>query len=71
MEEKLQEYAQLLIQVGLNVQKGQTLVISSPVECAFFARMCAQEAYDIGCREVVMNWHDLSLIHICGRTRRR
>ena len=58
MEEKLQEYAQLLVRVGLNVQKGQTLVISSPVECAFFARMCAKEAYQIGCREVVMNWHD-------------
>ena len=42
MEEKLREYARLLIQVGLNVQKGQTLVISSPVECAWFARMCAE-----------------------------
>ena len=58
MQEKLQEYAKLLVQVGLNVQKGQTLVISSPVECAYFARMCAAEAYAIGCREVVMNWHD-------------
>ena len=34
MEEKLQEYARLLVRVGLNVQRGQTLVISSPVECA-------------------------------------
>ena len=58
MEQKLQEYARLLVQVGLNVQKGQRLVISSPVECAFFARMCAAEAYAIGCKEVVMNWHD-------------
>ena len=32
MEAKLQEYARLLIEVGLNVQKGQDLVISSPVE---------------------------------------
>ena len=46
------------MRVGLNVQKGQRLVISSPVECAFFARMCAEEAYAIGCKEVVMNWHD-------------
>ena len=61
MEEKLQEYAQLLVRVGLNVQKGQTLVISSPVECAFFARMCAAEAYAAGCREVVMNWNDDAL----------
>lgn len=58
MEEKLQEYARLLIRVGLNVQKGQTLVISAPVECAHFARLCAAEAYDAGSREVVMNWHD-------------
>ncbi len=58
MDEKLLEYARLLVRVGLNVQKGQRLVISSPVECAYFARMCAKEAYEAGCREVVMNWHD-------------
>ena len=58
MNQKLQEYARLLVRVGLNVQKGQRVVISSPVECAFFARMCGAEAYAIGCKEVVMNWHD-------------
>ena len=58
MEEKLREYAKLLIEVGLNVQKGQTLVISCPVDCAFFARLCASAAYDAGCREVVMRWSD-------------
>ena len=58
MQNKLREYARLLVRVGLNVQKGQTLVISSPVECAWFARMCAEEAYEIPCREVVMNWTD-------------
>ena len=58
MDTKLQEYAKLLIEVGLNVQKGQTLIISSPVECASFARLCADAAYDAGCREVIMNWSD-------------
>lgn len=61
MNEKLQEYAALLIRVGLNVNEGQTLVISSPIECAYFARLCAKEAYDAGCREVVVNWHDDAL----------
>ena len=61
MEEKLREYARLLVRVGLNVQKGQNLVISAPVECADFARLCAAEAYDAGCREVIMNWHDDAL----------
>ena len=60
-EEKLREYARLLVRVGLNVQEGQRLVISSPVECAHFARLCAEEAYAIGCGEVVMNWHDDAL----------
>ena len=58
MEEKLFEYAKLVIEVGLNVQKGQTVIISSPVECAHFARLCADAAYNCGCREVVMNWSD-------------
>lgn len=60
-EQKLQEYAALLIRVGLNVQPGQTLVISAPVECAAFARLCAAEAYACRCREVVMNWTDDAL----------
>ena len=64
MEEKLLEYARLLVRVGLNVYEGQTLVISSPVECAYFARLCAKEAYDAGVREVVMNWHDDAMARI-------
>ena len=32
MENALREYARLLIRIGLNIQKGQRLVISSPVE---------------------------------------
>ena len=51
---KYREYAHLLITVGLNVQRGQDLVIACPVECAWFARLCAQAAYDAGCREVLL-----------------
>lgn len=58
MEEKLREYAKLLIELGVNVQPGQTLVIASPVDCAHFARLCVAEAYAAGCREVVMSWKD-------------
>jgi aminopeptidase len=61
LEQKIGEYARLLIRIGLNVQPGQTLVLSSPVECAYFARRCAEQAYEAGCREVVMNWHDDAL----------
>ncbi|MBQ7713828.1 MAG: aminopeptidase [Oscillospiraceae bacterium] len=58
MEAKLQEYARLLVAVGCNVQRGQTLVLAAPVECAHFARLCASAAYDLGAREVVTSWGD-------------
>ena len=55
---KQEKYAKALVKIGVNVQKGQTLVLSAPVECAGFARLCAKYAYERGCREVVMNWSD-------------
>ena len=42
------EYAQLLVEVGVNIQPGQNLVINSPVDCAWFARLCAKAAYAAG-----------------------
>ena len=60
-QEKLREYADLLVRIGVNVQKGQNLVLSAPVDCAPFARLCAQSAYAAGCREVIMSWGDDAL----------
>lgn len=51
-------YARLLVEVGINPNKGQKLMINCPVECAEFGRMCAEAAYNAGCGEVVMNWND-------------
>ncbi len=56
--ERIDKYARLLVKTGLNVQKGQALYITCPVDCADFARRCASAAYDLGCREVIMNWTD-------------
>ena len=39
MENRLQEYARLVVEVGVNVQRGQNLIIAAPVECAGFARL--------------------------------
>ena len=58
MEEKLREYARLLVEIGVNIQKDQTLVIRTPVDCAPFARLCAEAAYAAGARNVVVAWGD-------------
>ncbi len=57
-EAKMKEYAELLIRVGLNVQKGQEILIHSPVDSAPFARLCVQAAYEAGAAEVTMDWSD-------------
>ena len=59
---KLQrDYVRLLIREGVNLQPGQILVMSCSVDGAWFARLCAEAAYDAGAREVVMNWSDGAL----------
>lgn len=60
-DNRQKEYAELLVRIGVNIQAGQTLVLSAPVDCAPFARLCAEAAYEAGCREVVMNWKDDAL----------
>ena len=57
-KEALQKYAYLIVKTGINIQKNQILIVSTPIECAYFARTIAQIAYEEGAREVVMNWRD-------------
>lgn len=57
-ENLLEKYAHLLVKIGVNIQKDQTLVINSPIECASFTRMITESAYKEGAREVVTNWRD-------------
>lgn len=54
----LEKYADLIVKAGVNLQKGQILVISSPVDCAYFTREIAQIAYKEGAKDVVINWRD-------------
>ncbi|MBU3158722.1 aminopeptidase [Clostridium frigoris] len=54
----LEKYALLLVKTGINIQKDQTLVINSPIECAAFTRIVSRIAYIEGAREVVVTWRD-------------
>ena len=57
-EEKLREYARLLVEVGMNLQPGQTARIGAAVECAPLARLCVEACYDRGARDVALDWSD-------------
>lgn len=62
MADKLVQYARLIIRVGINVQRGRPVVISSPVECAYFTRILATEAYAAGASDVSVRWSDDFLV---------
>lgn len=58
MNNLLDKYAKLVICTGVNLQKGQKLVINAPIECNDFARRVAKAAYEAGGRDVSINWQD-------------
>lgn len=56
-QKMMRKYARLAVCTGINVQKGQLLVINCSVRDHEFARLCAEEAYKAGAGEVVIEWN--------------
>lgn len=57
-QENLKKYAQLLIQAGINVQEGHSVVLSIDVDQAPLARLLVEEAYAAGAKNVIVKWAD-------------
>lgn len=56
---KLQEkYAELALKTGVNLQKDQVLMINSSIEGVAFTRILVKKAYELGAKDVVINWQD-------------
>ncbi len=55
-EEKKKAYAKLLITFGLNLQKGQNLILNAPIEAHDFVLLLAEAAYEAGAREIFYRW---------------
>ncbi len=58
MSERLENYANLIVKAGVNIQPGQLLVINAPIECAGFARLLCAKAFDAGAGDVFVFWKD-------------
>lgn len=58
MDPRISKYADLIVKYGVNLQKGQTLLLTASVEASDFAHECVRAAYEAGCREVEMRWTD-------------
>ena len=56
--ENLEKYAQLIAEVGVNVQDSHTVVLQVSVEQAPLARLITKKAYQLGAAEVIVQWAD-------------
>ena len=52
----LREYAKLIIRSGVNIQKGQTLMIFAGLDQPEFVQMVVEEAYKAKAKEVIVEW---------------
>jgi aminopeptidase len=54
----LQSYAALLLRTGINLQRGQSLVIRAELAHAELTRLLVAEAYTLGAAQVHVDWSD-------------
>ncbi|MBT2215238.1 aminopeptidase [Virgibacillus dakarensis] len=53
-----EKYAELALKKGVNLQKNQALMINAPIEGADFTRIVVRKAYELGAKDVHINWGD-------------
>ncbi len=58
MKSNFEKYAELLLFKGLNIEKNQPLVITSPIECIDFVRVLAKTANEYGVHDIYFDWSD-------------
>lgn len=63
-QDHLMKYASLAIQLGINVQPGQTLVIFAPLVSVDFVRLLVKRAYEIGAKLVYVEWFDSEITRL-------
>lgn len=57
-QEKLDRYADLIVRVGVQLQKDQKIVVNATLDAAPLVRLVARKAYEAGAYQVKVNWTD-------------
>ena len=59
----LEKYAELIVKQGVNLQKGQELVITASIECFELVRAVARQAFAVGAKDVIVDYTDEKVTH--------
>ena len=57
----LRNYARLIARMGINVQKGQEVIIRAELDQPEFVRMVVSECYKAGAAKVTVDWRDQAI----------
>ncbi len=62
----LREYAKLIVRCGVNIQKGQDLIIRAGLDQPEFVKLVVEEAYKAKARKVTVEWNyaPLTKLHV-------
>lgn len=60
-EKYLQNYIDIVMKIGLNLEKGQKLIINAPIETRDYVYEFVKGAYRNGAGKVVVEWNDPTL----------
>ncbi len=68
----LRKYARLIARTGVNVQKGQDVLITAELDQPEFVRILTEECYRAGAARVIVDWTDSALtkLHFRHRTQK-
>ena len=53
----LREYARLIVRCGINVQKGQEVMIYADLDQPEFVKLVVEEAYKAKAKKVIVEWN--------------
>ena len=63
LDSKINLFARLIVRAGLNVKKGQLVVVNAHIEAVELARAVVKEAYKAGAKEVIVRYNDEIVAH--------
>ena len=52
----MQKYARLIARKGINIQKGQEVMINADLDQPEFVKMLVEECYKAGAGKVIVEW---------------
>ncbi|MGO1820472.1 MAG: aminopeptidase [Senegalia sp. (in: firmicutes)] len=63
-DEMLKKYADIAVNIGINIQKDQVLFINSSIDNREFVHALTKSAFEAGAKDVMVNWGDSELAKI-------